>query len=151
MSINGSILNPSTANDLLNLIGFESKHFELIYRASRDGFSASDYHSKVDCKSNTLHVIKTTDETVFGGYTTAKGSTVNQWVRDDAAFLFTLKNPANNPLKLPVKSEKKHEAIRNYHDYLSNFGDDDLRVKDMSNENVNSYVDIERYSKISLD
>ena len=43
----------------------------LLYRASRDGWISSDFHSKCDYKGPTLTVIKCTGGYVFGGYANA--------------------------------------------------------------------------------
>ena len=44
--------------------------WNLIYRASQDGFEIANFHSKCDDKPNTLGVIKSeNNENVFGGYT----------------------------------------------------------------------------------
>jgi hypothetical protein len=45
---------------------------KLIYRASIDGFAASSFHSKCDNISNTVTIIETISNSVFGGYTSAK-------------------------------------------------------------------------------
>jgi hypothetical protein len=41
---------------------------KLIYRASIDGFAASSFHSKCDNISNTVTIIETISNSVFGGY-----------------------------------------------------------------------------------
>ena len=43
-----------------------------MYQASRDGFGASDFHSKCNGITGTLVVVKDTNSNIFGGYT--KGS-----------------------------------------------------------------------------
>jgi hypothetical protein len=48
---------------------FESNSkWKLLYRASVDGFRATDFHRKCDGKPNTVSIIKTTDDFVFGGW-----------------------------------------------------------------------------------
>ena len=44
----------------------------LLYRATRDGFTAEAFHLKCDGKENTLTIIRNNLDYVFGGYTTAK-------------------------------------------------------------------------------
>ncbi len=57
-------------NRLLTLCEFPlNQKWTLIYRASRDGFKASQFHAKCDNKPNTLIIIKSTKNNVFGGYT----------------------------------------------------------------------------------
>lgn len=42
--------------------------FELIYRGSRDGFTAKSFHTICDGKGPTLSLIKSEHEKVFGGF-----------------------------------------------------------------------------------
>ena len=43
--------------------------FELLYRASRDGWSAADFHMRCDGRKRCLLVVRTEDKFLFGGYT----------------------------------------------------------------------------------
>jgi len=84
---------------MLSLIGFDStpaKKFTLLCRGTRDGFEASTFHSKCDGKPNTLTVVKTTTDCIFGGYTSVPWSSVGGYKPDSKAFLFSLKNPRIN-------------------------------------------------------
>ena len=49
----------------------QTKTFYLIYQATSDGFQASNFHAKADGIANTLTIVKTTNENIFGGYTAA--------------------------------------------------------------------------------
>jgi hypothetical protein len=42
-----------------------SQKLNLIYRASRDGFEASQFHAKCDNKPNTLIIIKSTNRAIL--------------------------------------------------------------------------------------
>ena len=53
--------------DLLD-ISIDRK-WDLLYRATRDGFDAADFHVKCDGKSKTLVIVKAASGNVFGGYT----------------------------------------------------------------------------------
>ncbi len=44
----------------------------LLNRASRDGFEGSVFHEKCDGKENTITIIETNGNNVFGGFTAAK-------------------------------------------------------------------------------
>jgi hypothetical protein len=103
--IDSTILKTSReARSLISLTGFESKSFSLLWRGSRDGFEASTFHSRCDGKANTMTLIKNTHGYVFGGYTAVPWSSPPSQIShsDTTAFLFSLKNPSNNPLKLKV-------------------------------------------------
>ena len=73
--------------------------WNLIYRASRDGFEAAKFHSKCDNKPNTLIVIKSTNGNIFGGYTEQSWSG-SGFKTDSNAFIFSLINLDNKPKKI---------------------------------------------------
>ena len=43
--------------------------WRLLFRASRDGFAASAFHSKCDNKGPTMTVVKSGGRNIFGGFT----------------------------------------------------------------------------------
>jgi hypothetical protein len=45
---------------------------KLLYRSSRDGWDACDFHRWCDSKGATITVVKCTEGNVFGGYTSSK-------------------------------------------------------------------------------
>jgi len=65
----------------------------LVYQATRDGFSANDFHSRCDDVGTTIAFIRTKETNrVFGGYTTKSWNAHGdcQWVEDREAFMFSL-------------------------------------------------------------
>ena len=50
------------------------RKWKLLYRASKDGYTASSFHSCCNGKGPTLVVIKSTEGWIFGGYTTQSWS-----------------------------------------------------------------------------
>ncbi len=76
-----------------------NQKWKLIYRASRDGFEAFDFHTKCDEVANSLVVIKSTSGNIFGGFASEKWSSSRETIKDAAAFIFSLKNKENNPFK----------------------------------------------------
>jgi hypothetical protein len=48
---------------------FGGKQFSLLWRGSRDGFRARNFHSRCDGHANTLTLIKDTEGNIFGGFT----------------------------------------------------------------------------------
>ena len=88
---------------LYDLLGFNfNDQFTLLYRGSRDGFTASAFHAKCNGYANTLTIFNTTKSNVFGGYTTAVWSSSNGYKHDPNAFIFTLKNKYDKPMMLKV-------------------------------------------------
>jgi hypothetical protein len=96
---------------------FKKKQFTLLWRGSRDGFSARDFHSRCDGHPNTLTVILDTKGNIFGGFTPVEWDSAPFSSKHKAdpslkSFIFTLKNPHNVPARrFALKSEKKEEAI----------------------------------------
>ena len=66
------------------------KKMKLIYSALEDGDSAESFHKHCDGISNTLIIIKTINGKKFGGFTTQKWKNNNNYIMDNAAFLFSL-------------------------------------------------------------
>lgn len=76
------------------------KPWTCIYRASRDGFSANDFHTKCDYKPNTFILIQAYRE-VFGGYTEQSWDSDQNAEgvikQDPNAFIFSLLNRDTEP------------------------------------------------------
>jgi hypothetical protein len=131
-------------DSFLALTNLENKSFSLLWRGSRDGFDAATFHRLCDGKANTLTVIKNTNGFIFGGFASIPWSSSKGYKADSTAFLFSLTNPSNTPLKLKVKLPEN--AV--YHDswYGPIFGGGyDLHVYSLSNANRNSYMRFHSY------
>jgi len=129
----------------LALSGFEKKSFSLLWRGSRDGFDAAAFHRLCDGKANTVTVIKNTNGFIFGGFTSIPWSSSGGYTADSAAFLFSLTNPINTPLKLNVKSSKNAVYCHPLNYGPSFGGGHDLHVSSLSNINKNSYMKFHSY------
>jgi hypothetical protein len=93
---------------------FSGKRFSLLWRGSRDGFRARDFHRFCDRHANTLTLIEDTHGNIFGGFTPLEWDSCGWWKADARlkTFIFTLKNPHNLPArKFALKAEKKDQAI----------------------------------------
>jgi hypothetical protein len=126
---------------------FPAKRFNLLWRGSRDGFTAEEFHRRCDGRANTLTLILDIDGNVFGGFTPVKwessdpGDRFGHFRSDEnlQSFLFTLGNPHSvPPQKFALKAEKKHDAIFCRSDGGPDFGGCDICVKDNCNANRNS-------------
>lgn len=137
--------------------------WNLLYRASKDGFGASVFHTKCDNKPNTLTIIKTSQGYIFGGYTeadwsktdpirfqdllfnplhlsaTRTGSKLN-FKYDPEAFIFSLKNPENRILRIDVSNP--NEAIHSHQLYGPSFGNGDILIVSDSNTHIYSFSDL---------
>jgi hypothetical protein len=141
-----TIIGACLQNQLLKLCEFPvGQKWELKYRASRDGFKASDFHSHCDGIANTLTVIKTKNGNIFGGFTEQKWHSRGAFVTDPNAFLFSLVNKEEKPFKVLCSNEGK-QAICCCSEYGFCFGYGDICIESDLNkikENVcdfgNSY------------
>jgi hypothetical protein len=124
---------------------FWEKQFVLLWRGSRDGFDATDFHSRCDGHANTLTLILDTDDNIFGGFTPVEwksGSSKHKCDNTLTSFLFTLKNPHNIPaMKFALKPERKEYAIRADSSLGPIFGGGcDLAVYSQCNTNTSSHT-----------
>jgi hypothetical protein len=92
--------NKSAINELCEFPS--SKKWKLQYRATRDGFTGENFHSKCDGIANTLTIIKSEHGNIFGGFIEKawKSSSPGQYVADPNAFVFSLVNKENKPFKV---------------------------------------------------
>ena len=106
--------------------------WSLLYQASVDSFRASSFHAKCDQISNTLTVIKSKKYNfIFGGFTTAQWyQNTNSYITDTNAFLFSLVNAYNTP----VKMLSNNPSIYSYYNYGPTFGNGhDIYLPDNAN------------------
>jgi hypothetical protein len=95
---------------------FRAKRFNLLWRGSRDGFTAREFHLRRDGRANTLTVIVDTDGNVFGGFTQVEWESLASWKYkgDDRLrnFFFSLRNPDGvPPRKFVLRVEEKQSTI----------------------------------------
>ncbi len=112
----------------------------LLYRATRDGFEGTAFHNKCDGKANTLTIIKTNGNYVFGGYTAGKWNSDGIYASDTSAFIFSLRrNSVSNSYNLKVALSQY--AIYGGERYGPTFGGGhDIKIIDKSNINTGSYT-----------
>jgi hypothetical protein len=123
----------------------------LLYRATRDGFTAEAFHLKCDEKPNTVTIIKNNLNCVFGGcvfdgYTTSKARSDRKsgWCADLKAFIFSLRRfGVSKNDKFMVTGA--HHAIYGRLDRGPIFGDGhDICIIDRSDKNMGSYTNFGR-------
>jgi len=135
---------------------------QLLYRATRDGFSAQAFHEKCDNKAKTVTLIWSDLNYVFGGYTSAAWwrPTILQSIQsvtDSTAYLFRLRKlgiSANYMVKYGFRQNNptsNHRwAIRCAYNWGPSFGlGPDIFVTDHSNLNIGSETRSDTYN-ISL-
>jgi hypothetical protein len=138
----GTILSQGDQNQLNKFYGNENEKWNLVYKATKDGFTIDDFHRCCDDQGPTITIIESSNNYLFGGYTSigwnhhqgAKSS-----VADRNAFIFTLSNPHGmSPTKYTIKSSGEHAIIPNA--MGPTFGQYDLCVYPNSNLNSQSFI-----------
>eukprot|EP00729_Bicosta_minor_P005850 gene5850-899_t len=65
--------------------------WKLLWRGTRDGFAASEFHSRCDNQGETVTVVKSTSGFVFGGVAGVAWTSSGGWVDTTKAFLFGIR------------------------------------------------------------
>jgi hypothetical protein len=118
-----------------------SSNGTLLYRATRDGFTTEAFHEKCDGKADTVTIIKTDLDYVFGGFASAIWTSVTGFISDSKAFIFSVRRKGiTNSIKFKVKNAIK--ALYGGSEYGPTFGDYDIIMKNRSDYNTNSYSKI---------
>jgi hypothetical protein len=119
----------------------EAKDGILLYRATLHGFDAKSFHSKCDGKKNTITIIKTDGNYVFGGFTAAEWSSYCGRTKDTKAFLFSLRRRGcSSNYKLMVKDV--NDAIYGSPYTGPKFGRHDIEIIDHSNRITGSVTNL---------
>jgi hypothetical protein len=106
---NTKILSSEFQMQLNQFLGNNNQQWQLIYRASRDGYTAKSFHQFCDNRAPTMTVIRSQNGCIFGGFTTIPWSSSGFEQADSSAFLFTLKNPFGIP---PTKYLIRKQAVQ---------------------------------------
>ena len=130
-------------NDLIKLCKLsKNSEFDLLYRASRDGFEAARFHAKCDEETQTLTIIRTTNGCIFGGFTAIEWDCTSGYKVDPKAFIFSLVNFSSMPLFIPVKSGGKQSIFCKV-ELGPTFGDGhDIMIWSDSNTSTESYSNL---------
>jgi hypothetical protein len=123
---------------------FRGKRWVLLWRGSRDGDEAKEFHSRCDGHANTVTFVQDVRGNVFGGFTPQEWESRFPGTRekgDDSlpTFIFTLKNPSGSPpKKFALRLEKQNEAICCCPNSGPVFGGCCISVAHKGNETTNS-------------
>jgi hypothetical protein len=110
--LNTKILSREYQEQLNKLFGNQNQQWQLIYRASRDGFTAKFFHQFCDSRCPTMTIIRSQNNCIFGGFTKTAWSSSGLEKADPSAFLFTLKNVSGiPPTKYPIHKQGVQFAV----------------------------------------
>lgn len=95
------LIRPSTLESILegSFLG-RANNLQCVYKASRDGWSALDFHRAVDGKGSGLVVARSLTGKVFGGYNPSGWRSTDDYYTSTAAFLWCLNG--DKVIRLPV-------------------------------------------------
>jgi hypothetical protein len=141
------ILNRAEMISLFSMTGL--KKTNLLYRASRDGFTAAAFHSKCDYKAKTITLIKTNNNYVIGGYTSQAWTSLGLFKADETAYIFSLRrNGVSTLFSYGIRSTPANvtpayssRALYTLYGLLGpSFGNGDILVENRSDVNASSSV-----------
>ncbi|CAF0801648.1 unnamed protein product [Didymodactylos carnosus] len=137
-----TLLNIQQQQKLNEFYGVKNQNWQMIYKATRDGFNAKDFHRLCDKEDETMTVIKSIKSYLFGGYSPQSWSPSGTYSIAPNSFLFLLTNSyGNQPTKFTSHQHFNSNAVYNYADHGPAFGEGaDLRIQSESNTNTNSYT-----------
>jgi hypothetical protein len=115
-------------------LNFKKQKWRLIYRGSENGFASSDFHKHCDGFCNTLVLVRDENYYIFGGYSGAKWSSDAGFVTDPYAFVFSLSEKAF----FVARCAEPERAIYCKATLGPAFGENDIKIANLSNENRSS-------------
>ena len=117
----------------------------LLYRATRDGFTATAFHANCDYKAKTITIIKTRNNYVIGGYTSASWTSLVAYKTDETAYIFSLRRNGTSGLftysiRAPTSTiTYSTRAIYTLYGMLGpSFGNGDILIESRSDINASS-------------
>lgn len=132
--------NPNELLILIELSNYQPSDFKLVYRATRDGFSAKSFHARSKNKERVLAVIRS-GSNVFGGYTDLSwnGNEWGYYRSDRNALLFSFRNPSNVPTIYRQQYYNYYSIYDSSYNLLQFGSGADLQICSNANVNYCSY------------
>ena len=100
---------------------------DLKYRATEHGFGLKPFRTKSAGVKNCLTIIKSESGHIFGGYISGSWNCDNAWMNDPEAYLFSLINKLETPLKIKCSAPELAAKFSDLH-FLPHTSDDYLQV-----------------------
>ena len=116
---------------LINVFDLANKSCELssklLYNYKVHGTTGKDFHKKCNNFSNTLTIIQTVHNHIFGGFLSDKVQTATQYWDDPKAFLFVIRSSLKEKPDPQIFIRKRYcYAYMNYYMIGPQFGQSDL-------------------------
>eukprot|EP00347_Sterkiella_histriomuscorum_P013989 403362592 len=116
------------------------KKFNLLFRGSTHGFTASTFHELCDDKGPTVIFILSEFGQVFGGYTSLAWKSFDEYGKcfnDADAFVFSLSKKS-----IHKQYRNQHGAVIHYKGSMCLFGYNDINISDNCDQNNESRCDL---------
>jgi hypothetical protein len=108
----------------------------------RDGFQSEDFHAKCDNIPRTVVVVKSKSGAIFGGFTSATWDSHSKYKNDPSAFLFSLVNLYETPVKIRVNGSGVNAIYCSSECGPTFGGGANLCIASRSNVTLNSYSNL---------
>jgi len=121
-----------------------SLDWKICYKATKDGFATTQFHSCVNTKGEHFVVIESTNGNIFGGYVPKSLTSFGSYVYDPTTFLFSLKGN-NGSIKITNDGPSVSNAYSFYDNsaYGPTFGGGhDLYICSGSDQSTSSYSNL---------
>jgi len=140
--IDSTILQNDEASLLQKWISTGNSSFELVYRGSRDGFTAAAFHQKCDKHQPTVTIMKSKEYgKVFGGFSNENWKQLENigHYKKAKSFVFSISERTKYDVK-PQYKDKETVCCNNK--YMTCFGQDgcDIAIQHDCNRNSNSGI-----------
>lgn len=89
------LLSKGLEDSLTMGTSLQNKELACVYKASRDGWSAVDFHKCVDGKGSALVVALSRSGKIFGGFNPLGWRSTDDYYQSNAAFLWFVGNTSN--------------------------------------------------------
>jgi TLD len=122
-----SLLSETLQSSLVDSTSLEGKKLACVYKASRDGWNALDFHRCVDEKGSALVVAFSRSGKLFGGFNPAGWRSTDDYYNSNTAFLWYPKNGGGSVVKCPINTGG-NAAIFDYATGGPCFGASDLLI-----------------------
>lgn len=141
-----TLLKPKEQKEIIKWIGGKQGKWKLLYRGTKDGFSASTFRNLCSNKGPTVTIVKSSNGYIFGGYANVAWSSSGSYQFDNKCFLFSAKN-ANGSKMIKLDNNGPHHSnqysVYNGGNYGPTFGGGhDLYICDNCASTTSSYSNL---------
>merc|ERR1712113_630587 len=99
-----------------------------------------EFYKKCDGKGANISIIKSENQCIFGGYTSKSWHNKDNWISDDCAWLYSLRNKKGNQKKFKIAKNRKKNALYGHSSFGPIYGNGDLEISNNYNVHSNSYT-----------